>query len=424
MSATAGSPTTLLHLRVCICTETYHPIIGGGETQARRLAEGLAEQGVQTLILTRRVSNIHLASEQDGEINIFRLPPTGQQHWKKWGLLVSGFWALLRYRRLYDVILVSGYRILGIAAILAGRVLGKRVVFKADSTGEYSGDFFAGGLKKVGLRPDSWITRIFLKFRNSLLAHADCFVAISSIIREELETPGEIPPSKIKDIPNAVDTRLFVPLEVQDRDSLREQLGLPLGRTIAIYIGRLVSYKGLPFLVHAWPRVVNKHPQICLYLVGSGSLDIHNCEDELKAFVKSANLASHVRFIGEVSNVHAYLQAADFFVFPTENEAFGIALIEAMACGLPAIASPVGGIRDIITDGTNGLLVPPGDETGWLTAIDRLTTDKDLAERLRQAAIQTVRERYTIPHVTQAYLDLFNHLIRFNLIENPYGTHH
>jgi glycosyltransferase involved in cell wall biosynthesis len=411
LSATAGSPTALLHLRVCICTETYHPIIGGGETQARRLAEGLVEQGVQILILTRRVSNTHPASEQDGEISIFRLPLTGQQHWKKWGLLVSGFWALLRFRHLYDVILVSGYRILGIAAILAGGLLGKRVVLKADSTGEYSGEFFTGGLQKIGLRPDSWVIRIFLKFRNLLLARADCFVAISSTIRDELELAGGVLPTKIIDIPNAVDIRLFNPLEKRSRDSLRERLGFPLDRIIAIYVGRLVTYKGLPFLVRIWPKVVKKHPQICLYLVGSGSLDIHNCEDELKFLVKSANLASHVRFIGEVSDVHTCLQAADFFIFPTENEAFGIALIEAMACGLPAIATPVGGIRDIITDGTNGLLVPPGDETGWLTAIDRLTNDKDLAERLLQSALQTVRERYTISHVTKAYLDLFNRLV-------------
>jgi glycosyltransferase involved in cell wall biosynthesis len=411
LSATAGSPAALLHLRVCICTETYHPIIGGGETQARRLAEGLVEQGVQTLILTRRVSNTHPASEQDGEISIFRLPPTGQQHWKKWGLLVSGFWALLRFRHLYDVILVSGYRILGIAAILAGGLLDKRVVLKADSTGEYSGEFFTGGLQKVGLRPDSWVIRIFLKFRNLVLASADCFVAISSTIRDELELAGGVPPTKIIDIPNAVDTRLFNPLEKRTRDSLRERLGFPLDRIIAIYVGRLVTYKGLPFLIRIWPKVVKKHPQICLYLVGSGSLDIHNCEEELKSLVKSANLASHVRFIGEVSDVHTCLQAADFFIFPTENEAFGIALIEAMACGLPAIATPVGGIPDIITDGTNGLLIPPGDETGWLTAIDRLTNDKDLAERLLQSALQTVRERYTISHVTKAYLDLFNRLV-------------
>jgi glycosyltransferase involved in cell wall biosynthesis len=424
LSATAGSPTALHHLRVCICTETYHPILGGGETQARRLAEGLAEHGVQTIILTRRVSAEHPATEGDVNIQVVRLRPIGRQHWKKWGLLLSGLWALFQYKDRYDLILVSGYRVLGIVAVVAGRLLNRPVFLKADSTGEFSGAFFTGGLQRFGLHSDAWLVKVFLKTRNWFLMKADGFIAISSTIREELEQTGELPPKKIVTIPNSVDARLFCPIEEPAREMLREQLGMPSDRVIAVYAGRLVTYKGLPFLIRIWGRVIEKHPQICLYLVGSGSLDIHNCESELRTSVKANNLDAHVRFTGEVSDVHRYLQAADFFVFPTEDEAFGIALIEAMACGLPAIATPVGGIRDIITDGINGLLVPPGDETGWLTAIDRLTTGKDFAERLQQSALHTVRERYTISHVTEAYLDLFNNLIRFEHSENIYGTHH
>ena len=89
--------------------------------------------------------------------------------------------------------------------------------------------------------------------------------------------------------------------------------------------------------MRVWLEVQRQHPNVKLLVVGAGGLDIHNCEAELKAYVIANGLQDSVHFTGSVENVHEYLQVADIFVFPTENEAFGISLIEAMACGLPAI---------------------------------------------------------------------------------------
>ncbi|NIP50544.1 MAG: glycosyltransferase family 4 protein, partial [candidate division Zixibacteria bacterium] len=87
----------------------------------------------------------------------------------------------------------------------------------------------------------------------------------------------------------------------------------------AVFTGRLVSYKGLPLLLEVWRKIYDRRQNVTLLLLGTGGLDIHNCETELKAYVEENNLQETVRFTGAVQNVPDYLQAADVFVFPTED---------------------------------------------------------------------------------------------------------
>jgi glycosyltransferase involved in cell wall biosynthesis len=105
--------------------------------------------------------------------------------------------------------------------------------------------------------------------------------------------------------------------------------------------------------------------------------------------------------------VHEYLQAADLFVFPTENDALPSSLIEAMACALPVISTSVGAIPRIITHEQNGLLVEPGRAQQLGQALDRLLSDPVLASRLGRAARKTVEDHYSADSVTRAYLALF-----------------
>jgi glycosyltransferase involved in cell wall biosynthesis len=392
--------------RVCLLTETYHPVVGGGETQARALAEGLVAAGFSVLVITRRSDSLLPHREQVGPIHVYRLSPTGPGQWKKWGLLLTSGPALIRLRQEYDLIFVSGFRLLGITAVLASKLFGKRCILKADSLGEMSGDFFAPGLAQLRLQPSSWPFRLFLRLRNSILRQADAYDAISQIIAEEMTASG-IPGERIRHIPNSVDSNRFQPVDAIRRATLRRQLALPAGVRVVIFTGRLVSYKGLPLLLRVWREIRTRHQHILLLLVGAGGQDIHNCEQQLKEYVHAHQLAESVRFTGSVVNVHEYLQAADLFVFPTENEAFGISLIEAMACGLAVIGTAIGGVKDILQHNRNGLVVPAGDFEQLLAALDTLLADGAARERLGRAALQTVRERYTAASVTRQYVDQF-----------------
>lgn len=393
-------------MKICILTETYYPVVGGGETQARLLADGLIAHGHSVLILTRRSDASLKKQEKYGEVNVYRLPPGGGGQLKKWGLLLSSLPMLISLRDQYDLIFVSGYRIIGLTAVLIGRLFRKPVILKADSQGEMSGDFFASGLKKFDISHDSLPFRLFLGFRNAILKKAQAFSAISPEIASEWTASG-IPENKICLIPNSVDTTRFVPVESEQKALLRKKLNLPPTDIIAIYTGRLVSYKGLPLLLKVWNELRSKHENTLLTLAGSGGLDIHNCEAELREYVISAGLENDILFLGTVQNVPEYLQASDLFVFPTENDAFPSSIIEAMACGLPVVTTPVGAIKTIISQEKNGLLVQPGNFQQLYEALDVMVSDQVLASRLGQAAVLTVQDQYSAGNVTKKYLSLF-----------------
>jgi glycosyltransferase involved in cell wall biosynthesis len=158
-----------------------------------------------------------------------------------------------------------------------------------------------------------------------------------------------------------------------------------------------------------WRGIKSEHEQVHLVLVGTGGLDIHNCEAELKEYVRSHGLQDSVRFTGAVENVHEYLQAADIFVFPTEREAFGISLIEAMACGLAVISTSAGGTKGLLKHGQDGLVVEAGSPQQLHDALHSLITNEPLSMCLGQNAWRTARQRFAAERVTQQYIDLFEH---------------
>jgi glycosyltransferase involved in cell wall biosynthesis len=264
-------------VKICIFTETYYPVVGGGETQARLLAEGLIDNGHSVIVLTRRSDAAQQEHENYGNVSVYRLAPVGSGQFKKWGLLLSSLPALIRLHNQYDLIFVSGYRIIGLTAILIGKLFRKPVVLKADSQGEMSGEYFESGLRKFGHSRSSLSFRLFLKLRNVILKKADAFSAISREIASEWTSSG-VPLNKIHLIPNGVDTRRFTPTNAEHKSLLREKLNLPQADIIAIYTGRLVSYKGLPLLLKVWKEIRCKHERPLLLLAGDGGLDIHKRE--------------------------------------------------------------------------------------------------------------------------------------------------
>jgi glycosyltransferase involved in cell wall biosynthesis len=396
---------------VCLLTETFHPVTGGGETQARALAEGLRARGAEVTLVTRR-SDAELPSDEIiGGVPVHRVAPAGGGHLRKWGLVLTALIALVRLRKRYDAMLVCGYRVLGIPAMLVSLFSGKPCILKADSQGELSGRFFDSGLARFGLRHDRLPFSALVWLRNRLLRRAAGFVAISTVIEAECLALG-IPPERIARIPNSVDVALFQPVDAAARTALRAQLQLPRERRIAVYTGRLVSTKGLPSLLRAWRPVILRHPDALLVLVGSGGLDMHNCEAELRAYVAEHGLDDTVRFAGAVSNVHAWLQAADLFVFPSEREAFGISIIEAMACGLPIVTTAVDGIRDVVRPGVDALAVPPRDDEALAAAIGRALDGGVEMRAMAEAARRRAVEAFSSDRVVEAYRVLLTRVLR------------
>ena len=388
--------------RICILTETYHPEVGGGETQARALAEGLAARGHAVELLTRRSRPDSAKRERLDGVEIARLPPTGRGSLKKWALALPVALALLRRARRADAILVCGFRILGMPAVAVARLFGVRCVLKADSVGEMSGAFFERGLADRNLSRSAAPVRVLLAARDALLRRADAFVAISRVIEAELEAGG-VPPERVVPIPNGVDTERLRPAEPAERRALRERLRLPTEARIAVYTGRLVRYKGLFELVEAWAALCRTRGDLKLLLVGSGGLDVDACESELRERVARLGLSAQVHFTGAVPDVRDLLRAADVFVFPSQDEAFGLSLVEAMACGLPAVSTTVGGLADVVRDGKNAVAVAERAAAALEDALGHLLDDAPRRARLGRAAREDAVARFGMDAVVDDY---------------------
>jgi glycosyltransferase involved in cell wall biosynthesis len=398
--------------RIVFLTESYHPLVGGGETQTRALAGAFLEEGRSVTVVTRRWDPLDPVRERLDGVEVVRIPPVGRGQLKRWGLLRTTPSVLRELGADADAFLVSGFRVLGVPAVREARRGRKadqtpgerrpRVFLKADSTGEMSGAFFGPGLARFGLTPGGFPGRSVLSWRNRILRQADGFVAISSTIEEELRTAA-VPPDRIHRIPNGVDVNHFRPPEPGEREALRRELGISPNAEVATYAGRLVSYKGLPVLLKAWRMVRERHPSALLLLLGSGGADLHNCEDELRREVAAQGMEGNVRFEGATDRVAAYLRASDLFVFPSELEAFGIAVVEAMSAGLPVIATRVGGLQDMVTEDAGCLPVPPGNAEALADALGRLLSDADLRFRMGCSAREAAVSRYSLTAVRDAW---------------------
>jgi glycosyltransferase involved in cell wall biosynthesis len=158
-----------------------------------------------------------------------------------------------------------------------------------------------------------------------------------------------------------------------------------------VCVGRLVLQKGHRILLEAVARLKEDFSDLRVEFAGAGPL-----LDDLRERVARLDLASHVEFLGVTADVQPVLARAAMVVMPSLWEGFGLAALEAMACGRPVIASDVDGLREFITHERDGLLVPAGDVTALAEAIARLLRDRALAERLAAAGRARVAEAFTL----------------------------
>jgi glycosyltransferase involved in cell wall biosynthesis len=187
----------------------------------------------------------------------------------------------------------------------------------------------------------------------------------------------------------------------------RKELGLPLEGPIIGAVGRLVPIKGHAWLLRAVPRVLAEFPQACAVLIGDGPL-----LGELKELVAELGISPHVVFLGTRHDIPECLAALDLFVLPSLNEGMGRALVEAMAVGCPVVATRVGGIPDVVADGTTGLLVPPRDDRALADAILTLLRDRRLSAAYGQAARRHVDGRFEVAAMVRDIERLYDEVWR------------
>jgi len=393
---------------VLFLTESFHPVLGGGEGHIRHLSGRLIAAGLRASVLTRRIDTAWPAMEMLDGVRVLRVGPSGAGRRGKYAMVGPALAALRRERRSFDVLVVRGTRVLGLPGVAAARALGKAVVLQPELNGEMSGEVYTWGTR-LHVPAVRRAVGAGTAARNLLLRDADAFVAMSRAIAAECLAAGA-PPERIVRLPHGVDTDRFSPASPGEKRALRARYGLPESRVIATYTGRLLRGKGLEALVDAFASLAAEQPRVHLMIVGSGEGQTLSVEGELKDSVRRRGLGDRVTFTGRVDDVAERLRASDLFVFPSEFEALGISLIEAAACGLPAIGARTGGIVDVIEDGASGLLVAPGDTSALLLAMRALATDSERRLQMGARARQIARDRFDMDDSVARYVALFREL--------------
>lgn len=235
------------------------------------------------------------------------------------------------------------------------------------------------------------------------LSCVDMIVAISRKVHTAL-TEGSIPPCKIRLIPSGVDTMRFAPNPTA-RERLRSKYNIATQTPLVVSVGALVERKGHALLLTAAHYLKEKGYHLRYLLCGEGPL-----RTTLERQVRVLGMVQEVQFVGFDPNVPEFLAAADFFVHAPHYEGLGVAVMEALAAGLPTIASWVGGIPELIEDGKTGILIPPQDAETLSTSLIRLLTNPSLARQLGIAGQRFARKHFDVQSMAQAnealYLEL------------------
>jgi glycosyltransferase involved in cell wall biosynthesis len=182
---------------------------------------------------------------------------------------------------------------------------------------------------------------------------------------------------------------------------LRRELDLPKDAQLIICIGRLVEEKAHEILIQAMGLVCSDWPKAFLLIAGGGLL-----HDDLKRQVSGSGLENNVRLLGNREDVQRLLGSADIFVLSSRREGLPMALLEAMAAGLPVVSTRVGGIDEVVRDGVEGWLVPAGDAKALSEALLQALRHPEQRERMGQAARRRIEQGYTLDRMNEQYLNL------------------
>lgn len=230
--------------------------------------------------------------------------------------------------------------------------------------------------------------RLFEAMDRRALRGADAVVVVAEALERRL-LRADVPRARLVRIDNGVDVKAVAAAAAAGGAAARRDLGADDTTAVVLSLGRLSPEKGHDVLVEAFARVAREHPAARLVLVGDGVE-----EERLAARARERGIADRVRFAGWRGDAAACLGAADVFVLPSRTEGLPLALLEAMAAGIPAVVTDVGAMAEVLDHGAAGLVVPADDVAALAAALAAALDDpKACAARAAQARMR-VQERY------------------------------
>lgn len=239
-------------------------------------------------------------------------------------------------------------------------------------------------------------------FASRVMGWGRCVIVSSNAIAKHMIEDFGVPEERIRLIPRGVDLQKFKFLQKPEPISSRPDIF-----TVGV-IGRLSPIKGHKCFLQAIAGVIRVLPKIHAIIAGEASANKIKYKEELKMLTRRLSLDRYVEFIAYQDDVPKLLERLDVLVLPTvTQEAFGRVLIEAGACGVPVIATRVGGVVDIIQDGENGFLVEPGDPDGLASAIIKLFKDPGLARKFALAGRKRVEQNFSLKRMAERTITVY-----------------
>jgi glycosyltransferase involved in cell wall biosynthesis len=347
------------------------PVVGGLERQCHELARTLASSGLRVSVISGRTLPDQPASCCEDGVRVLRVPYP-QSSWLRFP--TSGFALfrqLIRHRKDYEVVHVHTMSWFGAMATILCRLMGKPVIAKLPTGLEWA------------FRPRS--------IRFAVFRSCDAIALLSPDTIEQFRALG-YPDSRIFKITNGVSLDVFRPRADRSERSPTDPLRV-------IFVGRLDPAKGLLDILAIWPNVVeNCGRPVELVICGEGPL-----EPELRRAIDDQGVQDSVTLRGHVENVQNELASADVFVLPSSIEGNSNAILEAMAAGLPIVATAVGGTPLLVGPDGAEYLMDVHDQARLEELLVGLLGDSDARRRLGDAMERRVREHMTIGSVAQRY---------------------
>ncbi len=368
----------------------FHPWVGGMERQALALAVALSRRGIDVRIVTGRWFPGTSRREVIEGVPVIRHSTL----WEGFGIRglrrlggVIYMLSLARYlysqRSHYDIIHVHGLSYHAFVASALGRRLGKPVIVKLANSG------MASDIEKMKSGQHLPLTRLMLPTALS----CDRLVVLNELITTELEKAG-VEPARLVRIPNGV--------VVSDNSQSAPGEGFQI-----LFLGRLHPQKGLDVLLEALKRAMSiRQDSLRLVLAGDGPE-----RGRLEKLAADLGVGAEVEFLGTVDDPRRQLARADLLVLPSYAEGLSNVLLEAMASGVPVVASDIEANRSLIEDGVSGRLFAVGDPDDLARILVELADDPAAREDLGRRARAVVEAHYTIQQVASRYEELYGELM-------------
>ena len=382
--------------RVLMITGAYHPEISSGGMQCRSMAEQLRGRA-EVHVLTTSVDPALPRHDRIDDIPVTRIRVDVRSDVSKLRAFRRMVIDLVRLVRRADIVHLHGYSTKNVLATIIAKAFRKPVVMSLHTAGFDE--------PAVIEQQGSLALWAFLS--------ADLYLSVSRGLVETYLAAG-LPADKIRLVPNGIDIDRFRPATSEEQRARRGRLGIALDSPMIVFVGFFSADKQPRVLFDAWlAQLRNGGPQASLVFVGatrSAYFEVdESIADGIQADAEAGGVAHLLRFAGVTHDVPSYLQAADLFVLPSKREGLPVALLEAMSCGLPCVASRLPGATDaIIEHDVNGLLVTPGDASELAGAIATLLPDRPRCARLGAAARATIESRYSSATVADRWLEAYD----------------